>query len=957
MKLKNMVHNNFFQKIVLPATIALLLFVITVFAFILPAFERNAVNQKKIMLQELTSTAWSILHKYYTESSSGAIDATTAQQLAMADIEALRYGTNKKDYFWITDMEPRMLMHPYIHELTGTNLQDYSDPDGKKLFIEAVEIAKNHGEGFINYKWQFMDDTSRIVPKLSYVKKFEPWQWIIGTGIYLDDVQTEIAKLRNQLLLILLLSSVLIALLIVFMTWQSLLLDNKRLEAEEQLRISQERYRAMVEASTEGALLVLQNYMYANKTLIGMLGYNDDEIADLGLWDVFPDTGLNNEFSDFESLYAAENLPTNLETTLLQKNKQRTKVLVNMSRISVAGNKALVVLVREIQRAGLPDSDAVPLQADSMNLWEFGNFGFFRSSFSRNSRFTEATQSAMRILGFKSKDEMLKTRIDDLFADATELRTTTAQILKYGFINNKVLRLSRKTGQPGYVAVWLILRKTADGERFCEGFVQDVDAQFRQEADNKALLAAAYNKNAVFLRPVSAYTAYAPVCTPQTPVYEAAAAMNLSDSQYIVVRNNAGQCLGVLSDTVIRKNIEAMANSAVLVNDVVTANNFTCNVNQTVFEVLWFMHTSKLKVLPVVDGLGKIHGVFSESQLVPILNENGNWILQSIDAADSLDDLGNLQYRLALVARAMSESGIHARHISALISTASDAVIKKIGDTITAELGPAPVPFAFLVFGSVGRNEQSLATDQDNALVYADTDSNEASETAARYFELFASRMTESLVRCGYAACIGNYMASNVQWCRPLQVFKSYFDNWIKNPVPQHLLETEVLFDFRYAYGNFDIAVELKNYMLRCMHRSDPFFYQMAANTTSIRLQSTGNEVVDIKKLMLPLVNIVRLYSLKAQLPENNTFVRIAALRDIEILNSADADALSKTYDLLLKLRINNQLRQIFNTYAPDNKIEVAYLTEVELQQLKLSISTIQSFYTRLNFDFKHNIG
>ncbi|HPG73868.1 MAG TPA: putative nucleotidyltransferase substrate binding domain-containing protein, partial [Bacteroidales bacterium] len=119
----------------------------------------------------------------------------------------------------------------------------------------------------------------------------------------------------------------------------------------------------------------------------------------------------------------------------------------------------------------------------------------------------------------------------------------------------------------------------------------------------------------------------------------------------------------------------------------------------------------------------------------------------------------------------------------------------------------------------------------------------------------------------------------------------------------------------------------------------------------------TGNEVIDIKKLMLPLVNIVRLYSLKAQLPENNTFMRIAALRDFEILNSADADALSKTYDLLLKLRINNQLRQIFNTYAPDNKIEVAYLTEVELQQLKLSISTIQSFYTRLNFDFKHNIG
>jgi len=250
---------SFFQKIVLPAMLAILLFIASVYVFIIPTFERNALLQKQSMLHELTNTAWSILDKYHRDESNLLITFEEAQQKAIAKIEALRYGPDKKDYFWITDLTPSMIMHPYVHELTGKSLHDFSDPDGKRLFIEAVEIAKSSGEGFISYKWQLKDDSSHIVPKLSFVKKYEPWNWIIGTGIYLDDVQEEISSFTRKLILILLGITLIISLIIIFITIQSLAIENVRLKVEAQLLESKEKYKSLLESSTEGIVLLLNS--------------------------------------------------------------------------------------------------------------------------------------------------------------------------------------------------------------------------------------------------------------------------------------------------------------------------------------------------------------------------------------------------------------------------------------------------------------------------------------------------------------------------------------------------------------------------------------------------------------------------------------------------------------------------------------------------------------------------
>ena len=116
---------------------------------------------------------------------------------AKKEISELRYGSDGKDYFWINDMHPTMVMHPIKPALNGKNLSDFKDPNGKHLFNEFVEVCREKGEGFVDYMWP-KPGYDKPVPKLSYVKLFKPWNWIVGTGIYLDDIKAaEIQKTKE----------------------------------------------------------------------------------------------------------------------------------------------------------------------------------------------------------------------------------------------------------------------------------------------------------------------------------------------------------------------------------------------------------------------------------------------------------------------------------------------------------------------------------------------------------------------------------------------------------------------------------------------------------------------------------------------------------------------------------------------------------------------------------------
>ena len=172
-------------------------------------------------------------------------------------------------------MHPRIIMHPYRKDLERQGRLGLPRPARRpRSSWSSPTSCAASSEGYIEYVWQWKDDPQRLVPKESYIRGFEPWGWIIGTGIYIEDVKQEIARIERNL--------VRASAGHLRRSWrccfcyvmqQSLRLERERSEAEESLRESTERYRSLVEATTEGTLLVLDGRCrYANPILLEMLG-------------------------------------------------------------------------------------------------------------------------------------------------------------------------------------------------------------------------------------------------------------------------------------------------------------------------------------------------------------------------------------------------------------------------------------------------------------------------------------------------------------------------------------------------------------------------------------------------------------------------------------------------------------------------------------------------------------
>ncbi|MGB5983858.1 MAG: methyl-accepting chemotaxis protein [Desulfobacterales bacterium] len=158
-------------------------------------FRQDLMARKKEYLKSQVQTAMGLLAALEADSR-----LTPDQQRleAMALVKALRYGPENKDYFWINDLGPVMVMHPYKPQLDGKDLSAAQDPNGKKLFVEFVKVCREKGAGFVDYHWPKYG-AEEPQPKLSYVKLFAEWNWVLGTGIYIDDIDAAVAKKSGAL--------------------------------------------------------------------------------------------------------------------------------------------------------------------------------------------------------------------------------------------------------------------------------------------------------------------------------------------------------------------------------------------------------------------------------------------------------------------------------------------------------------------------------------------------------------------------------------------------------------------------------------------------------------------------------------------------------------------------------------------------------------------------------------
>ena len=177
---------------ILSLGVAITLCFILLFGWLYPKVKTNMYAAKYLKTRHLVEAAWNVIDYYAGLAKAGTLPEAQAKQAAMNVIKNMRY--DGKEYFWINDTRPYMIMHPIKPKLDGRDLSGFKDPNGKYLFVEMVKAVKNGGAGFVDYYWPKPGEPDPV-PKISYVKLHEGWGWIVGSGIYIDDVDKEISSL------------------------------------------------------------------------------------------------------------------------------------------------------------------------------------------------------------------------------------------------------------------------------------------------------------------------------------------------------------------------------------------------------------------------------------------------------------------------------------------------------------------------------------------------------------------------------------------------------------------------------------------------------------------------------------------------------------------------------------------------------------------------------------------
>ena len=236
---------RFFTSIVLPTFIAIVLATSAIYLVVIPAFEKSFIDGKKEMMRQLTRTVLGVVEYYHGEEQQGEMTREGAQAKALEIIKNLRYGEEGQDYFWINDTTPRLIMHPYSEELVGVDLSSFKDASGKIIFQEIKKTVEQHDSGFVDYSWNKKYSREVTVPKLSYVQRFKPWDWVIGTGVFLDDVALKTEQITRRLSRIGLASVGLLTLILLYVGRQSYLFEKQRNAVQQELAASKAKYKRL----------------------------------------------------------------------------------------------------------------------------------------------------------------------------------------------------------------------------------------------------------------------------------------------------------------------------------------------------------------------------------------------------------------------------------------------------------------------------------------------------------------------------------------------------------------------------------------------------------------------------------------------------------------------------------------------------------------------------------------
>lgn len=436
--------------------------------------------------------------------------------------------------------------------------------------------------------------------------------------------------------------------------------------------------------------------------------------------------------------------------------------------------------------------------------------------------------------------------------------------------------------------------------------------------------------------PISSIIRRAPVmCGPDTPIREAARMMSAEVVSAILVEARGG--LGIVSNADLRDKVVAGGLSPdAPVSRIMTTPVLTIRGDRLASEASIEMLRSGVNHLAVVDDRDRVLGVVSSASLMTPDALSPVALRWSISAAHTVDEVVAAAAHMPSVFVSLVDSRLDAAAISLVITVHHDAVTQRLLELGVERHGPPPVPFAWLALGSAGRGEVTLASDQDNALAYADNDDPEVDA----YFARLAGDVNDGLARCGFEPDESGVMARDHHWRMSLSAWVKVFSETYEAWDMRQAMRASVSFDFRRVAGDLDATSPLADVLLDV--RDHPALLNRIARTATeirsplgFRQRLTGP--VDVKKsALLPIENIARYYALANGVTANATLERLAAVEQLGGFGSKVTAALPDAYRAVWHLRLRHHANAIRAGRGADDAVDstkLKPLTYAELQE------------------------
>ncbi|HQR78199.1 MAG TPA: DUF294 nucleotidyltransferase-like domain-containing protein, partial [Burkholderiaceae bacterium] len=400
------------------------------------------------------------------------------------------------------------------------------------------------------------------------------------------------------------------------------------------------------------------------------------------------------------------------------------------------------------------------------------------------------------------------------------------------------------------------------------------------------------------------------------------------------------------------------------VREVMTSNVLTLDADETAADATLLMAEHSIRHIPIVrreGGVQRVAGVVSERDLFALQRLTVRQLAVAIRRAEDVDSLAVAAADVRRLSHHLVAQGVSAAQLTRLISHLNDQLTVRLLTIGTQRFSLDARSFCWLSFGSEGRGEQTIATDQDNGILFVD-----GKTTKERMLEL-ADWSNEALAACGFPLCKGNIMARNPAWCLDYAGWDALFAGWIDRGDPDALLNASIFFDFRPLFGDAGLANGLREDVVARAQRNPRFLKQMADNALRNRppagrgivdslFGEGGSGRVDLKMHgTVPFVDAARIWALAAGLHETNTAERLKRLSEAGRLPNDDVQAWVPSFEYfqLMRLRAQHRRAQSYAA-AADNPNEVALgeLSALDRRIINEAFRQARKVQQRLELDF-----